>query len=116
MPTSSSCPNEYRRTERQLQETANRYRTLVEAMPAVVFEGGSRFRVFLPNASSDRRESEPEGRSAGRDDRLDRTSVPDLDGTTAPRHWPGYPGAEKPSSRIRRAHREPAPHGEPVVG
>lgn len=54
--------------------------------------GGSRFRVFLPNASGDRGESEPEGRSASRDDRLDRTSVPDLDGTDGAEALAGVPG------------------------
>lgn len=56
-------------------------------------EGGSRFRVFLPNASGDRGESEPEGRSASRDDRLDRTSVPDLDGTDGAEALAGVPGS-----------------------
>ena len=59
-------------------------------------EGGSRFRVFLPNASGDRGGIEPEGRSAGPGSQLDRTSVPDLDERTAPRHWPGHPGAAEP--------------------
>jgi PAS domain-containing protein len=93
MPTSSSCPNEYRRTERQLQETENRYRTLVEGMPAVLFEGGSRFRVFLPNAPAIAGRASLEGRSAGRDDRLDRTSVPDLDGTDGAEALAGVPGS-----------------------
>jgi len=56
-------------------------------------EGGARFRVFLPNASGDRGESEPEGWSAGRDGRLDRTSVPDLDGTDGAEALTGVPGS-----------------------
>ena len=56
-------------------------------------EGGSRFRVFLPGASGDRGGIEPEGRSAGRGSQLDRTFVPDLDGTDGAEALAGAPGS-----------------------